>query len=78
MSNQGASGILNENIQGDTSTCSYPIHLPDISEPKPLLINHIANWFDHSRDLLHMINHFREEMPRPIIGVGHSMGCAQL
>lgn len=25
-----------------------------------------------------MINHFREEMPRPIIGVGHSMGCAQL
>ncbi|GAM33956.1 toxin biosynthesis protein [Talaromyces pinophilus] len=55
VSNQGASGILNEDIQGDTT-----------------------NWFDHSRDLLHMINHFRKEMPRPIIGVGHSMGCAQL
>lgn len=41
-------------------------------------MEYLANWFDHSRDLLHMINHFREEMPRPIIGVGHSMGCAQL
>jgi pimeloyl-ACP methyl ester carboxylesterase len=33
-----------------------------------------ASWFDHPRDLLQMINHFRGEMPRPIIGVGHSMG----
>ncbi|KAI9035179.1 putative toxin biosynthesis protein [Aspergillus affinis] len=37
-----------------------------------------TNWYDHSRDLLHMINHFRDEMPRPLIGVAHSMGCAQL
>ncbi|EEA23577.1 hypothetical protein TMatcc_002454 [Talaromyces marneffei ATCC 18224] len=36
-----------------------------------------TNWFDHSRDLLQIINHFRE-IPRLIIGVGHSMGCAQL
>ncbi|KAF2706824.1 alpha/beta-hydrolase [Pleomassaria siparia CBS 279.74] len=35
-------------------------------------------WLDHSRDLLHMVNTFRKEMPRPIIGVGHSMGGAQL
>ncbi|PYH83984.1 putative toxin biosynthesis protein [Aspergillus uvarum CBS 121591] len=55
VSNQGASGVLNEDIQGDHT-----------------------NWFDHSRDLLHMVNHFREEMTRPIIGVAHSMGCAQL
>ncbi|GAD98777.1 toxin biosynthesis protein [Paecilomyces variotii No. 5] len=54
-SNQGASGILNEDIQGDQT-----------------------NWYDHSRDLLHMVNHFRDEIPRPIIGVAHSMGCAQL
>ncbi|KAF7865938.1 hypothetical protein EAF04_006102 [Stromatinia cepivora] len=54
-SNQGASGILNEDVQGD-DTC----------------------WFDHSRDLLHMINHFRSEMPRPLVGIAHSMGCAQL
>ncbi|KAJ5627653.1 hypothetical protein N7490_009881 [Penicillium lividum] len=37
-----------------------------------------TNWYDHSRDLLHMVNQFRDEMPRPIIGVAHSMGCAQL
>lgn len=25
-----------------------------------------------------MINHFREQMPRPIVGIGHSLGGAQL
>ncbi|KAI0152716.1 Alpha/beta hydrolase family-domain-containing protein [Xylariaceae sp. FL1272] len=32
-------------------------------------------WHDHSRDLLHMTNVFRSEMPRPIIGIGHSYGA---
>ncbi|OCK78791.1 toxin biosynthesis protein-like protein [Lepidopterella palustris CBS 459.81] len=32
------------------------------------------SWFDHPRDLLLMVNHFRSQMPRPIIGIGHSMG----
>ena len=32
------------------------------------------SWNDHSRDLLHMINHFRKEMSRPLVGIGHSMG----
>jgi len=54
-SNQGASGVLNETIQGDDT-----------------------GWFDHSRDMLQMVNHFRDQMPRPIIGFAHSMGCAQL
>jgi len=31
-------------------------------------------WHDHPRDLLHMINLKRDEMPRPLIGIGHSMG----
>ncbi|KAJ5861550.1 uncharacterized protein N7529_008860 [Penicillium soppii] len=35
-------------------------------------------WIDHSRDLWSMINHFRAEMPKPIIGLGHSMGCNQI
>ncbi|MCJ1443775.1 MAG: hypothetical protein MMC23_004275 [Stictis urceolatum] len=55
MSNQGASGVLNENIQGDD-----------------------PSGFDHSRDLLHIINTFRASMPRPIVGIGHSLGAAQL
>ncbi|KAL3467684.1 Alpha/beta hydrolase family-domain-containing protein [Aspergillus heterothallicus] len=55
VTNQGASGVLNEDVLGDQT-----------------------NWYDHSRDLLHMVNHFRDEMPRPIIGVAHSMGCTQL
>jgi alpha-beta hydrolase superfamily lysophospholipase len=36
------------------------------------------NWHDHARDLLHLINLKRDEMPRPIIGLGHSMGGAQM
>ena len=32
------------------------------------------NWNDHARDLLHLINLKRDLMPRPIIGIGHSMG----
>ncbi|KAF2179125.1 alpha/beta-hydrolase [Zopfia rhizophila CBS 207.26] len=54
-SHQGASGILNENVQGDD-----------------------PNWFDHSRDLLAMVNHFRDSIKPPIVGIAHSMGCAQL
>lgn len=38
----------------------------------------IASWFDHPRDLLHLINVKRAEMPRPIVGIGHSMGGAHL
>ncbi|GME33074.1 hypothetical protein GTA08_BOTSDO00999 [Neofusicoccum parvum] len=33
---------------------------------------------DHARDLLHMVNTFRDQMIRPIIGIGHSMGGAIL
>ena len=34
--------------------------------------------FDYPRDLLHMINLFREEFPSPIVGIGHSMGATAL
>ncbi|PYH94541.1 hypothetical protein BO71DRAFT_483702 [Aspergillus ellipticus CBS 707.79] len=33
-----------------------------------------CSWMDHPRDLLLLINHFRTEMPRPLIGIGHSFG----
>lgn len=29
---------------------------------------------DHARDLLHLTNVFRAEMPRPLVGIGHSFG----
>ncbi|ROV96619.1 hypothetical protein VPNG_09009 [Cytospora leucostoma] len=32
------------------------------------------SWLDHARDLLHLTNVFRAQMPRPIVGVGHSFG----
>jgi len=38
----------------------------------------LAGWYDHPRDLMHLINLKRDEMPRPIVGIGHSMGGAQL
>jgi pimeloyl-ACP methyl ester carboxylesterase len=42
------------------------------------LLGNDPSWFDHSRDLLHLINTKRDLMPQPIIGMGHSMGGAQL
>lgn len=42
------------------------------------LLGNDPSWNDHARDLLHLINVKRAEMPRPIVGIGHSMGGAQL
>ncbi|CAG8083708.1 unnamed protein product [Penicillium salamii] len=42
------------------------------------LLGNDQSWLDHSRDLLYMVNQFRDEMPQPIIGVGHSMGAGQI
>lgn len=36
------------------------------------------SWSDHPRDLEHFINLYRKQMPQPIVGIGHSMGGAQL
>ncbi|KAL4905237.1 hypothetical protein BDW74DRAFT_185286 [Aspergillus multicolor] len=33
-----------------------------------------CSWSDHARDLFVLVNHFRHEMVRPIVGVGHSFG----
>ncbi|KAK6335612.1 hypothetical protein TWF696_002379 [Orbilia brochopaga] len=37
-----------------------------------------VSWFDHTRDLLSLIQHFPNDIVRPIAGIGHSMGGAQL
>ncbi|KAK6379539.1 hypothetical protein LTS17_006457 [Exophiala oligosperma] len=49
--NQGASGVLNEDLLGND-----PSH------------------FDYARDIVNLVNVKRDEMPRPIVGIGHSMG----
>ncbi|PVH97043.1 toxin biosynthesis protein [Periconia macrospinosa] len=41
------------------------------------VIGHDPNWFDHSRDLLCMINHFRDSITPPIFGICHSFSCSQ-
>jgi pimeloyl-ACP methyl ester carboxylesterase len=42
------------------------------------LLGNDPNWFDHSRDLMNLINIHRDEMARPLVGVGHSMGGCQI
>ncbi|RAH66006.1 alpha/beta hydrolase [Aspergillus aculeatinus CBS 121060] len=42
------------------------------------IIGHDPDWFDHGRDLLSMINQFQDQIPQPLIGIGHSMGGMQL
>jgi hypothetical protein len=49
-SDHGASGVLNEHVQGDD---------PSVS--------------DLARDLLNMINIYRDQMTLPLVGVGHSL-----
>lgn len=36
------------------------------------------SWWDHGRDLMYFINQFQDDIPHPIIGIGHSMGGTQL
>ncbi|KAK3678373.1 hypothetical protein LTR78_001670 [Recurvomyces mirabilis] len=42
------------------------------------MLGNEPHWFDHSRDILCMVDTFRLSMTKPIIGIGHSMGASQL
>ncbi|KAH6711674.1 Alpha/beta hydrolase family-domain-containing protein [Leptodontidium sp. MPI-SDFR-AT-0119] len=44
----------------------------------PSLIHDPVSVFDHTRDILHLLNVFRSEILQPIIGIGHSIGASQL
>lgn len=33
---------------------------------------------DHTRDLLLLVNQFRDQMPRPLVGLAYSAGAAQM
>ncbi|KAH8585646.1 toxin biosynthesis protein [Bisporella sp. PMI_857] len=37
-----------------------------------------SSWYDHARDLLFLINQRQDEMPHPLIGIGHSLGGMQM
>ena len=73
-----------ETIIGQTPLRIRSIWIADVSNMgySSLLNTHNlgneTDYFDHSRDLLHMINHFRSQMPPPVIGIGHSMGTVAL
>ncbi|KAG8163791.1 hypothetical protein KVR01_007088 [Diaporthe batatas] len=41
-------------------------------------IGNDPSWYDHARDLLYMTNAFRDDMPQPIVGIGHSFGGSVL
>lgn len=41
------------------------------------ILGNEPHWWDFSRDILCMVNSFRAEMRRPIVGLGHSMGADQ-
>ncbi|KAL8675825.1 MAG: hypothetical protein Q9186_007570 [Xanthomendoza sp. 1 TL-2023] len=36
------------------------------------------HWYDSSRDMFQMINHFQEHMPPPIVGIGQSWGAVTI
>lgn len=42
------------------------------------IIGDEPHWFDSSRDLLQMINHFQELMPPPLLAMGLSWGCVSI
>ncbi|KAK4233047.1 peroxisomal membrane protein LPX1 [Achaetomium macrosporum] len=42
------------------------------------ILGNDPSWWDHSRDLMNLINQKQDEMPHPLVGIGHSMGGAQL
>ncbi|KAH6847220.1 Alpha/beta hydrolase fold-1 [Chaetomium sp. MPI-CAGE-AT-0009] len=42
------------------------------------ILGNDPSWWDHTRDLANLINQKRDEMPQPLVGMGHSMGGAQL
>lgn len=68
VAHQGQSSVLNEKKLGNDRKTLQFLHA------KLATYMNAASWYDHPRDLFLMINHFRKAMPRPLVGIGHSMG----
>lgn len=52
-------------------------HQGDSAVMNDELVANDSHWFDHSRDVIQMVNTFRQHMRRPLVAVGHSMGGTQ-
>ncbi|KAJ4859001.1 alpha/beta hydrolase family domain-containing protein [Trichoderma breve] len=42
------------------------------------ILGNDPSWTDNARDLMYLINQKQDDMPHPIVGIGHSMGGTQL
>ena len=73
MVNQGASGVINEGIIGNDRRYLH-LFWAVITKRETNQYCFLTCALDHARDLLLMVNHFRDQMVRPIFGLGHSIG----
>jgi hypothetical protein len=74
---QGESGVINEETLGNDRNFNLS-GAKSFSKIHWLIGFWTASWFDHARDIIALVNHFHEQMPCPIVGVGHSMGAGSL
>lgn len=76
VANQGASYVLNESKTGNDRRLLLFLktHLAKMLTRATTT----ANFSDHARDLLCLINTYRTEFTRPIVGMGHSMGASSI
>lgn len=77
VAQQGQSGVLNETILGNDRMYSQYLY-KDLPRIFVDVFRIKASWWDHGRDLLSLVNQYQDEIPHPIIGIGHSMGGMQL
>jgi hypothetical protein len=77
VAQEGQSSVINEDSLGNDRKLYDQLQSKCKAQDKETN-NVAASWFDHPRDLLHLVNVKRAEMPRPIVGIGHSMGGAHL
>lgn len=64
VAHQGESSSINEDKLHNELKWSRAVKKSASNET---ILGGIASWFDHVRDLLHTINHFRKEMPRLLL-----------
>lgn len=76
-----------EELYQQSQSCNFSIRGIWMMDPANMGLSSTMNegklgddpsWIDHTRDSFLLINHFRDQMPRPLVGIGHSFGGVQL